>query len=732
MRYFTFLFLFATTVAFGGIVCPSDYTADCNADLTYVHPDMHATASYPHEGMSVRYEDSYDSNSCNGGVLTRIWYIDVNNNELRDSNEPSCTQYVTVQGDSQDVTVSFPENRTYTCEITDTDWGSPTYTSGYCDQMAISFNDRLYGDSTTSCYKIFREYTVINMCLNPFNGAWIENKRWEHTQVIKVVDDGAPIIHNCNPSIIGLDGDCSAQLVLTNSAHDSGICTSDELLWEVTIDMWGDGTVDYVYGYNEKGDFYLKPTAQNEEVRIEIPELVSSSRHKIDWNVKDACGNHGQCTQIVEVKDIKPPTPYCVQPVFISFDGSRGDSTIVHASSFDRGSVDNCGGPIRHSYSPDVTDTVRVIKCAQAGFQFARIYHTDKYGNQEYCQIIFFVFDNGSCNALVSTNGQVHSRNAGALPPMQATIGNEVLRHSSPIENNTFILSDHKLYEDYIVSLDVQERGSESHASLESILALRNYLIGKADLSIWQLKAADINADGRVSNADLFIYRDVLLGKKEIEDPYIITAEDSTSINNRIPLSAYDGMYDFYVTARANIIEKPKSRSSRTIRFKREWVNGHVRYSNVDDIDITGLHVNTHQAGSVSCTYIGSQFNNSKSAVLSLNRGKLTSGQLVIDCLPKASLEDVKIKVIDVEGMELRAEVESKDVSVYYDGFSQKIKIDSEDIDGVKLYTMDGRSIPVTIEQTNGFTYVSMKHKGVLIVTFVHENTRRTHKLLSY
>ena len=75
-------------------------------------------------------------------------------------------------------------------------------------------------------------------------------------------------------------------------AEDNGDCASDWLKWQVFVDTWADGVVDYEYSSflpsndsninndtngNGINDRYLAPTSSGEEVAVDVTEVLESS-----------------------------------------------------------------------------------------------------------------------------------------------------------------------------------------------------------------------------------------------------------------------------------------------------------------------------------------------------------------------------------------------------------------------------------------------------------------------
>ena len=93
----------------------------------------------------------------------------------------------------------------------DITYDPPTWTAGPCDFIGYSesvdtfFIEEGSGDSD-ACFKILRSFTVIDWCVyDETNG---EDGLYIGSQTIKITDNEAPLLMDCEPSIYGVDADC--------------------------------------------------------------------------------------------------------------------------------------------------------------------------------------------------------------------------------------------------------------------------------------------------------------------------------------------------------------------------------------------------------------------------------------------------------------------------------------------------------------------------------------------
>jgi len=172
------------------------------------------------------------------------------------------------------------------------------------------------------CRKWKVEYKYVNWCTNEERGPYYKYFIYEDTK--------APTFTSCTDTIMyGVDANCEAVVKLEKTAVDtSGCITTGWLKWEVYIDLWADGTNDYLFSSFYTGtdgaerviggdvvkQYKANPTSSGQKLEITIPEKIvgKMSNHKVSWKVTDGCHNFTTCHERFMVADKKPPTPVCV------------------------------------------------------------------------------------------------------------------------------------------------------------------------------------------------------------------------------------------------------------------------------------------------------------------------------------------------------------------------------------------------------------------------------------
>ena len=246
-----------------------------------------------------------------------------------------------------DSTITFPEDVVVDCD--DYEIGMPTWEEATCNLVGVSMESDTFMFEDDACFKILNHWSVINWCVydpsNPTLGG-----RYDHTQVIKIVDTQDPILNVVDSLCFAVDIDCiSKDIRMSGSAIDAGDCGSDWISWEVSIDAYADWTEDFNYSttnprFLPNGDpnpYYLPKTGNGEEVSLTLPDNLPSSKiwHRSVWAASDGCGNRVTATRYFQITDKKAPTPYCLN---ISTAVMTNGEVELWAIDFNQGSFDNC------------------------------------------------------------------------------------------------------------------------------------------------------------------------------------------------------------------------------------------------------------------------------------------------------------------------------------------------------------------------------------------------------
>ncbi|MFM2393458.1 MAG: hypothetical protein RLZZ546_1440 [Bacteroidota bacterium] len=504
--------------------CPIDITVGCNADIVNLTPYGAPTVT-DLCGATIKEEikdNGFDE--CRRGSITRTWTA-----TDASGNTSTCSQVITVRPTNTFNGPTWPGDHTFPngCAGTGTKPddlpAGKQRPSGFqnvsCALVAVEYDDLVFQYVEGFCFKILRKWTVIDWCQyvpatpnSPARGIWT------YTQVIKGQNTTPPTItKGCNASDIKVStvDNCKALIEASASATDD--CTSPEkLVWSYTLDIDNNGSTD---------------ASGNTNV---FSRQVGFGKHTIKWTVTDECGNSKTCNTIVEVKDQKKPTPYCISEITTVV--MEQDGTVeIWASDFNIGSSDNCSNTanLRYSFSPNVNNRSRTFTCdslTSKNTRFSlRMYVTDDAGNQDFCSVAINVQDNSNtCNNLkdpedeeeevsqkANVAGIIKTESNEAIKNISlelSSIQPEFPRFTSTNDEGNYEFSQILMGNDYTITPSKNDDALNGLSTLDLVL-IQRHILGLKKLSTpYKIIAADANADNKVSAADLVALRKLILG----------------------------------------------------------------------------------------------------------------------------------------------------------------------------------------------------------------------------
>jgi len=478
------------------IDCPANITVDCATDIEDFSIVGEATGSDNCGNVTITHTDS-GTLTCGTGTITRTW-------RATDAGGlfETCTQriFVVDQSPFNGNSIQWPQDRNLMgCMEADTDpssTGTPSYSGDLCSQLADTYEDQVFTFVDDACFKILRTWTVIDWCQfdqnNPSAGGI-----WQRTQVIKVNNDIAPVFNSCSNLTVDAFGEnCNEFVELVQGATDE--CTpEEELEYTYELDVDNDGTIDFFGSTNDAS------------------RTLDVGVHSITWVVEDRCGNATTCTQTINVRDRKKPTPYCLSEVTTVIMPSTG-MIDIWASDFDLGSFDNCPGDIRLSFSSSVNNTSVTFDCDQVGLQILELWVTDAAGNQDFCTTQINIQANEGCDGS-RIAGSVAAENNAAVEEVTVVLqnmgSNETLEFTTQQTGSyQFINIDQGA--DYEVTAERNDNHRNGVNTLD-IVKIQRHILQLEELETpYQLIAADATNDGRVKASDLLEIRKLVLGVK--------------------------------------------------------------------------------------------------------------------------------------------------------------------------------------------------------------------------
>jgi hypothetical protein len=446
---------------------------------------------------NLEYTENDGRNNCGVGVLTRRWVVSDANTSR------TCTQRITFQefNHFDGTGIVWPLDIDLNGCLSDTDpsvTGEPQLpNTDECSDLLVSYEDQVYTIVQGACYKILRNWTVVDWCNNN-----TRTNRWTNTQVIKIINTGDPFfVSGCIDQVFNSPGPgCSGYAELIVEVDDD--CTpADELEVSYEIDLHKNGT----YEIAQSGTTNASNT-------------YDVGTHKICWVVEDKCGNKATCCYDFTIRDDKAPTPYCKPGIITVVMPSSGQVTIW-ASDLDDGSYDNCSHSrdLRFAFSTNLNDRSRAYDCSdipngiEETFE-VEVYVTDEFGNKDYCTTTITIQDGIEDVCPDNINGNT------------AMLAGNILTETA------------ESVEEVMVMLDGQMPGmpkydmtsNDGHYAFPSIPTSQNYKIGAT--------RNDDHMNG-ISTLDIVMIQRHLLGISSFNTPYKFIAADA---NNSSSVSAGD------------------------------------------------------------------------------------------------------------------------------------------------------------------------------------------------
>lgn len=387
----------------------------------------------------------------------------------------------------------------------------PRYTDDECTQVGLSFKDHVFEIQDSACYKILREWKIIDWCAMEQNpGSPITEFIYHHTQVIKIKNTIGPEI-TCGDGPLetcSFQTNCSTGEVLTVSAIASDDCTRpQDLFWR--------------WEYFQNNGNTVTQSGNSNTLTRNFPV----GTHRVRFLVEDQCGNTAACTQLVIVRDCKQPTPICHHLVI---DLMITGMVNIEARLFNAGSYDNCTpqADLRYrierapfttpgSSPPASAGTSATFTCDDLGLNDVRIWVGDDDGNWDFCVTTLLVQNNIGANCFGSGGGIIAGRlrteNHENVEKAEVraeggftgayTTGNEGMFEFRDITRGS--------------SFSIKPRRSDNPVNgvtTLDILKIQRHILGLEELdSPYKIIAADVNRSTEVTGADLVEIRRLIL-----------------------------------------------------------------------------------------------------------------------------------------------------------------------------------------------------------------------------
>jgi hypothetical protein len=496
--------------------------------------DQFGTATFQDNcNVNITPNVNVNLDQCGQGSITRTWQA----SDDSGNGPTTCTQVIFVNHVS-DWVVEFPADLTAVCGDDEPEFGEPELFFETCELIAVSFEDTYYNVVPDACYKIARKWTVINWCVvgdnvdqevieipesqmpfafrdldgdginfepRVFRDSWngtsfpsaadagvngapdtdIDQDPWdgfiEYEQIIKVIDDVAPVFPNgcAIDDVCITDNTCSAQVTIpTPETQD---CSSD-----VTVTFTHDlGNLN----------------------------TVAPGTYTVTYTAMDNCGNSNACQTTVTVEDCKKPTPYCKNGLVIEL--MQTGEVDVWASDFNAGSFDNCPGTLGISFSTDVSDTQRIFDCDQVGQQNVEIWITDAAGNQDFCNTFVIVQDNmGACGSnplVVNVGGAIATEEDIAVNEVTVELSGQSSGMVTTDANGMYNFTNVPVGNDVTIT-PIKDVDPLNGVTTYDLVVITKHILAVNQLdSPYKMIAADANKTGTITTSDLVQLRKLIL-----------------------------------------------------------------------------------------------------------------------------------------------------------------------------------------------------------------------------
>ena len=493
------------------IECPADITVDCEEDIYNIAVTGSPLIIQGCGNEVVFYSDIENLNHCGTGTVIRRWQVE-------GFPQVNCTQIINVNAPKEFDEfrdIIWPSDWTGSC-LDSIPMAAPILATGICESVAVSKKDDVFNFVEDVCYKILRTWTVIDWCVYEVNDPF-ERGKYTYVQIIKILDEEAPEIVNCDNVELGFEGnDCeNGTIMLTQSATDFSCGINATLNWTYRFDRGNDGI------------FNVVGTVTGNEVFVSVSN-VSLGVHRIEWTVTDGCGNKSTCTQLVEVRDVKKPSPICTDEI-IAVPMANGSITI-DADWFNIQSSDNCTSAedLRYSFSETAIVPTRTFTCDDIENGVSQlilldIWVWDLAGNKDYCTVRLVLQDNSdACQdnegviSRVVISGSIVTENLEPLKGVEVSLTSHLPEYPISmvtVQNGQFLFDESPTPSFYSLS-SVRDNDYLNGVSTLDLVLIQRYILGMVTFdSPYKMIAADVTNDEKINALDIVELRSLILLK---------------------------------------------------------------------------------------------------------------------------------------------------------------------------------------------------------------------------
>lgn len=442
--------------------------------------------------------------------------------------------------------------------------GEPQIFADACSLIGVTFEDTRFEISDGACYKILREWKVIDWCqYNPATGYGL----WSYTQVIKVHDEDAAEFVACpqspvvlcvkdpgvrlpanNQAFLGEDDpnatSCSVHVTMTQKVRET---CNQNVAYDVKIYPFNGNTylqavprTEVAVDENHEAElvFNTEESALQNLRRNGLPYNSPScgDYHRILWSVEDGCGNWSHCEYLFRLEDCKQPSPVCIQGLSTVV-MPIGCEVTLWAKDFNASSFDDCTASedLLFSFSGDSYEPSRTFNATNIpafGVEIpVQIWAADggtdgncngqiswNERNKDYCTTtVLFTDNSGNCDhsGSVVYQGEILTYNDAPVETVKVSLinNNQTITSMTTADNGKYILDIPEVDgQRYIIEPKRLDQPRNGVSTLD-LVRIQKHLLGKELFeSPYQYIAADANNNEQLSAIDLIEIRKLILG----------------------------------------------------------------------------------------------------------------------------------------------------------------------------------------------------------------------------
>lgn len=523
------------------LICPADTTITCQRyfDIYETHLmngnyAILGNLGEPETDLNCyfNFQDSAIVNvdACGVGTITHLM-------SSNDSGEPmNCTKTITVEHAS-DFAVEFPADMMLTCDTGPDGYGMPIIYGENCENIDITFTDQIVDVVPNACYRIVRQWKVVNTCISNAN-----------MEDLVVETNELELGQNFSDCDLNEDGNCNERTFQDglNADNYPNATPDGVIVYQQIIEIEDNTAAVFVNGCDIPM-VCIEDNACVATITLPEPELsecdyrdtwavtsamgqgfgpfsnISIGTVSVTYFAMDACGNSSSCEAVLTVEDCVAPIANCYPELLVTLTEANDCAVTLNATDVNDATTDNCLGNLTYSFSADSLVAQMTFEQDDAPEVPVELFITDQSGNQSSCNSIITIDTENSC-----------------LPPTGQPIGGVILTPEGEgicgvevdisINNMTVTTAETACdgdYEaevlfmgtDYIIT-PMKDDSIVNGVTTFDLVILRRHILGDVVINDpYKLIAADVNGSNSVTTLDLVNIRKVILN---IEDGFSV------------------------------------------------------------------------------------------------------------------------------------------------------------------------------------------------------------------